>query len=95
MSDAAYTFRVDEELKKQFISAAKERDLTAAEVLRAFMTEYVQRQQSSASDDRKFRQDVEAGLASANAGKLTPAREVEADFAARRDTLRTRLKVAK
>jgi predicted transcriptional regulator len=87
MSDAAFTFRVDEELKKQFISAARERDRSGAQLLREFMLEYVQQQQSCASDALEFRQKVEAGLASANAGKLIPAQDVEARFAATRDAL--------
>ena len=93
MSDAAFTFRVDEELKKQFMSAAKEREQTGAQLLREFMLDYVQRQHSAA--DLKFRQQVEAGIASANAGNLVAAQDVEARFSAKREAARTRLKIAK
>jgi predicted transcriptional regulator len=58
MSDATFTFRVDEE------------------------------QQEAALHDAWFRSQVQAGLDSANAGRLVPAAEVEAEFAARRAATR-------
>ena len=36
MSDATFTFRVDESLKDEFSSAAKARDRTGAQLLRDF-----------------------------------------------------------
>ena len=41
MSDATFTFRVDESLKKTFASAAKSHDRTGAQLLRDFMRDYV------------------------------------------------------
>ena len=43
MSEATFTFRVDEALKNDFTSAAKARDRTGAQLLRDFMREFVQR----------------------------------------------------
>lgn len=37
MSDATFTFRVDEALKSEFATAAKARDRTSAQLLRDFM----------------------------------------------------------
>ena len=91
MSDATFTFRVDDDLKKQFAIAAKERDRTGAQLLRDFMREFVQQQQFAAKADAWFRREVQAGLDSANAGRLTPNDQVEARFAARRDATRRRL----
>lgn len=42
------------------------------------------RQQKAAGHDAWFRRQVQAGLDSANAGKLIPAAEVEARFAEKR-----------
>ena len=42
MSEATFTFRVDEALKNDFTSAAKARDRTGAQLLRDFMREFVQ-----------------------------------------------------
>ena len=52
MSEATFTFRVDEALKNDFAAAAKARDRTGAQLLRDFMRAYVQQQaQATASAD--------------------------------------------
>ena len=91
MSEATFTFRVDESLKDQFTVAAKSRDRTGAQLLRDFMREFVRQQQDSADYDTWFRTQVQAGLDSANAGRLVPAEDVEAMFAARRAETRRKL----
>lgn len=91
MSEATFTFRVDEALKKEFATAAKARDRTGAQLLRDFMREFVRQQQEAAEHDAWFRRQVQAGLDSADAGNLVPAAEVEAKFAARRAATRRRI----
>ncbi len=91
MSDATFTFRVDEALKNEFTTAAKARDRTGAQLLRDFMRDFVQQQQEAAEHDAWFRRQVQTGLDSANAGRLVPATEVEARFAARRAATRRRI----
>ena len=91
MSEATFTFRVDEALKNDFTSAAKARDRTGAQLLRDFMREFVQRQQEASEHDAWFRRQVQAGVESADAGHLIPAADVEAHFAARRAATRRRL----
>lgn len=90
MSEATFTFRVDEALKSEFSTAAKARDRSGAQLLRDFMREFVQ-QQEAAEHDAWFRRKVQIGLNSANAGNLIPAAEVEAKFAAKREATRRRL----
>ena len=94
MTEATFTFRVDESLKDQFTTAAKERDRTGAQLLRDFMRDFVRQQQEVAEHDAWFRRQVQIGLDSANAGKLIPAAEVEAKFAAKRAGTRRRLEAA-
>lgn len=94
MSEATFTFRVDEALKNEFATAAKARDRTGAQLLRDFMREFVQQQQEVAEHDARFRRQVQTGLDSANAGRLVPAAEVEAKFAARRAATRRRLEAS-
>ncbi len=94
MSEATFTFRVDESLKDQFTTAAKERDRTGAQLLRDFMRDFVRQQQEVAEHDAWFRRQVQIGLDSANAGKLIPAAEVEAKFAAKRAATRRLLEAA-
>ncbi|OED00007.1 MULTISPECIES: CopG family ribbon-helix-helix protein [Rhizobium] len=91
MADATFTFRVEEELKAAFSEAAKAHDQTGAQLLRAFMRDYVRRQQDAAEYDIWFHQQVHAGLASANAGNLIPDDNVDAEFAALREETRRKL----
>lgn len=91
MSEATFTFRVDEALKTEFSSAAKARDRSGAQLLRDFMRDFVQQQQEAAAHDAWFRQQVQIGLDSANAGRLVSAEEVEAEAAAWREQTRRRL----
>ncbi|MFX1695506.1 CopG family ribbon-helix-helix protein [Paraburkholderia sp. A1RO-5L] len=95
MSDATFTFRVDETLKNEFSAAAKIHDRTGAQLLRDFMRDYVKQQQEAAEYDAWLRAKVERSRASANAGDLVPAAEVEARFAARRTATRRRLEASK
>jgi len=94
MSEATFTFRVDEALKAEFSSAAKSRDRSGAQLLRDFMRDFVQQQQEAAAHDAWFRQQVQIGLDAANAGRLVSAEEVEARFAAKRAATRRRLEAA-
>jgi predicted transcriptional regulator len=94
MSDTTFTFRVEESLKEQFTLAAKGRDRSGAQLLRDFMREFVLQQQASIDHEVWFRQQVQAGLDSANAGNLVSAADVEAQFAARRAATRSKLEAA-
>ena len=51
MSDATFTFRVDEGLKDQFTTAAKGRDRSGAQLLRDFMRDFVKQQQEASVHD--------------------------------------------
>ena len=92
MNEATFTFRVEEELKESFATAAKARDRTGAQLLRDFMRDFVQ-QQEAAQHEAWFRGQVQAGLDAANAGKLVSGDEVEAEFELRRKQTRQKLKV--
>ena len=92
MSEATFTFRVDESLKVQFTNAAKSRDRTGAQLLRDFMRDFVRQQQEAAEHGTWFRSQVQIGLNSANAGDVISAEEVEAEASAWRS--KTRRKVA-
>lgn len=91
MGEATFTFRVDEELKTEFAEAAKARDRTGAQLIRDFMRDFVRHQQEAAAHDTWFRREVQIGLDSANAGRLVPHDEVEAEAAAWRDETRRKM----
>jgi len=95
MSDATFTFRVDEGLKAEFANAAKSHDRTGAQLLRDFMRSYVEQQQKTPDYDDWLIAKVEQSRSSAEAGHLIPAADVEAKFAARRAATSTRLAKSK
>ncbi len=65
MSEATFTFQVDEALKSKFTDVAKARDRTGAQLLRDFMRSVVSQQQGDAEYDVWFRREVGAALAEA------------------------------
>lgn len=95
MSDATFTFRVDDALKKAFTHAAKSKDRTGAQLLRDFMRSYVSQETETdtAAYDAWFRRQVEVGMISAKNGHLVPNDEVEAKFAKKRAATRRRMEV--
>lgn len=95
MSDATFTFRVDESLKEEFANVAKSHDRTGAQLLRDFMRTYVAQQKEAPQYDAWLAEKVEQSRASADAGNLVPAADVEARFAARRAATRARMAAPK
>lgn len=91
MSEATFTFRVDDALKQEFTQAAKSRDRSAAQLLREYMRDFVRQQQEAARHDEWFRREVQAGLDAANAGEVIAAEDVEAEAAAWRSEMRRKL----
>ncbi len=91
MTEATFTFRVEEQLKNAFAQAARAKDRTGAQLLRDFMREFVRRQQQASEHDAWFRQQVQIGLDSAAAGDLVAAEEVEAEAESWREATRQQL----
>ena len=91
MSEATFTFRVEESLKQDFSSFAKTMDRSGAQLLRDFMRDFVKQQQEAASYDVWFQKQVQIGLDEANAGKLIPHEEVKSRFEAKRESLLAKL----
>lgn len=91
MTEATFTFRVDESLKQEFSSFAKDIDRSGAQLLRDFMRDFVKQQQEAASYDAWFQKQVEIGLDEANAGQLVAQEEVKSRFEAKRASLVAKL----
>ncbi|HDX6545073.1 TPA: hypothetical protein R4141_005283 [Klebsiella pneumoniae] len=91
MTEATFTFRVDEDLKADFSKAAKDKDRSGAQLLRDFMRDFVRQQREAVEHDAWFRREVQAGIDAANAGDVIPADEVEAEAAAWRAETRRKL----
>ena len=62
MPETAFTFRVDQELKKAFAEAARAHDRPSSQLLRDLMRDYVER----AEHDAWFRAEVEQSLKEAD-----------------------------
>lgn len=91
MSEATFTFRVDEALKSDFTSAARARDRTGAQLLRDFMRSFVQQQTQAAEHDAWFREQVQIGIDAAKAGEVLSTDEVDAEAQAWRTETRRKM----
>ena len=91
MSEATFTFRVEESLKQDFSSFAKTIDRSGAQLLRDFMRDFVKQQQEAASYDAWFQKQVQIGLDEANAGQLISHEEVKSRFEEKRARLLAKL----
>lgn len=91
MTDKTFTFAVDDALMTAFGDAAKAQDTTSDELLRQLMHDFVIGHQTDPDYDAWFMQQVEEGIAEADAGNVMSSEEVEAYFSARRDELLARL----
>lgn len=91
MAEATFTFRVEESLKKEFSSFAKDMDRSGAQLLRDFMRDFVKQQQEAASYDAWYQKQVQIGLDEANAGQLVPQEEVKSRFEEKRASLLAKL----
>lgn len=70
MNQSTFTFRVDEQLKNEFTEIAKAGDVSGAQLLRAFMRDYVRTQKQVPDHDTWFREQVRLDVQVANAGDL-------------------------
>lgn len=91
MTESTFTFRVDESLKQEFSSFAKDIDRSGAQLLRDFMRDFVKQQQEAASYDAWYQKQVQIGLDEADAGQLVPQKEVKSRFEEKRASLLAKL----
>lgn len=94
MTEATFTFRVDEDLKALFTEAAKAHDRTGAQLLRDFMRDYVRRQQEEIAHEAWFRAEVEQAIHEADdpATQWVPHEVVKQSMARERAELLARIK---
>lgn len=78
MPEATFTFRVDDDLKSAFADAAKQRDRTAAQLLRDFMREYIMHNKEDAGYEAWFLRKVEAGERAYREGRFISQEEARA-----------------
>nr|ACN38890.1 hypothetical protein [Bartonella rattaustraliani] len=79
MAETTFTFRVDDALKKEFSKAAKACDRSGAQLLRDYMRDIVKEQKEKSAHDLWFREQVQLGINSANAGDIISSEETETE----------------
>lgn len=84
MAESTFTFRIDDELKKQFAEIAKSKDRTAAQLVREFIRDTIARKEDEAEYDAWLLQKIQTGLDDAAAGRVHSSEKVEAYFKKRR-----------
>lgn len=92
MAESTFTFRVDEALKYAFAEAAKAQDRNAAQLLRDYMRDVVQRQSDKDTHDTWFRNEVEQAVREADDGSVEriPHRQVRTSWRQQRAALAKR-----
>ena len=75
MPETTFTFRVDDSLRAAFADAARQKDRTAAQLLRDFMRNYVAGTQEDAEYDAWFRRKVAAGESAYREGRFITQEE--------------------
>lgn len=79
MTESTFTFRVDNNLKKEFKNLAESNDRSSAQLLRDFMRDYIKQQKELSEHDQWLRSQIQIGLHAANTGDLIPGEEVESE----------------
>ena len=84
--EAVFTMKLEPELRADFMAEAAGEDRPASQVMRELMRGYIEQRRQAREYDEYLRRKVEAGRASMRAGLGRSNDEVEAAFAARRDS---------
>jgi predicted transcriptional regulator len=89
MTQATFTFRVDDDLKAAFAAAAKDQERTAAQLLRLLMRGAVERRQEAREHDAWFRGEVERAMGEADDGAVgrIPHEDIESRWRQQRAEL--------
>ena len=85
--EAVFTMKLESDLRAEFMAEAEAAHKPASQVLRELMREFVQRQRETRAYDEFVGTKVAASRLSMQAGIGQSNDEVEAKFAARRNTL--------
>ncbi len=81
MSDATFTFRVDDDLKRNFLECAKTADRSAAQILRAAMRQFIAEQDAAVAASGWLPAKLRRARADAGAGRTYDNAEMKARFA--------------
>jgi predicted transcriptional regulator len=91
MSESTFTLRVDTALKKAFTDLAGKQDRSAAQLIREFMRDVVQKAHSQDAYAQWFARKVAEGRADIRLGRVADNETVTDEAATRRQRLLARL----
>jgi predicted transcriptional regulator len=89
--EAVFTMKLEPELRDEFMAEAEAVHRPASQVVRELMREFVQRQRAAREYDEFLHRKVKAARSSMRAGVGRSNDEVEAEFAARRARVASRV----
>ena len=89
--EAVFTMKLEPDLRAEFIAEAEAAHRPASQILRELMREFVQRQRDAREYDDFLRSKIEAGRVSMRAGRGKTNDKVEAEFAARRASVASKV----
>lgn len=82
--DAVFTMKLESSLREDFIAAADAAHRPASQIIRELMRDFIQKQRDARRHEEYVGLKVEAASASMNSGLGISNEQVEAQFAARR-----------
>jgi predicted transcriptional regulator len=82
VTETTFTFRVDSRLKAAFNAAAQSNDVTAAQLLRAAMRDYLAKQSEETPYDAWIKRKIARSRAAIGAGRTVSDTEIQARFEA-------------
>lgn len=85
--DAVFTIKIESELRADFMAEAAREDRPASQIMRELMRGYIAQSRQARDYDDFLRRKVQASRASMHAGQGRSNEEVDAAFAARRNTV--------
>ncbi|EOC0702439.1 TPA: antitoxin of toxin-antitoxin stability system [Salmonella enterica] len=88
MANTMFTMKLDTELRDEFMAEAAAADRPAAQIMREFMREFIQKQKDEREYKEFLRRKVEKARGQMLRGEYRTSEEVEAIFAAKRAKLR-------
>lgn len=83
---AVFTMKLEPELREKFMAEAAIEDRPASQIMRELMRGYIEQRRQAREYDDYLREKVEAGRVSMRAGLGRSNDEVEATFAAKRNS---------
>ena len=85
---AVFNFKLETELRDEFMAAAEKSHRPAAQIVRELMREFIRRQNEETAYEEFVRRKVQAARQSAREGRVISSSDIERDFEQRKAAVR-------